>query len=244
MRRFCWILVSLALLSAPVAARAEWYDHYESAVAAIDRGDFTAAIESIESALSRKKRSGYLRTYGNNYIRYAPYLHLGVAYHGAGDCTAALAAFDESDDHSETDDVPEFHSVSLQLREECRLRLAPPVVEPPVAEPEPIEEPTPRRPPIDRDLLERALTAYLQGDFEVSSEVFRSLVGVNPGSPRLKLLFGMSLHGAWVTGGEQDETLIAEARTIFQTAASQDPALMPDPALCPPRVAALYRSLR
>jgi len=93
-------------------------------------------------------------------------------------------------------------------------------------------------------LLERGLAAYLGGDFEGSISVFEDLTQANPGSARMRLLLGMSLHGAWATAGESDARLIERARTELAGASGLDPALVPDPALCPPRVAALYRSLR
>ena len=236
MRLLLATFLLFALLAPPVSAREEWYDHYDNALAALNRGDHTAAIASIEAALARKKRSGYLRTYGNNYIRYVPHFQLGVAWHGAGDCQAAVASFAQSEARSETADAPELAVRLERLRDECETRLAPPVVsvEKPVAEP----------PPIDRALLERGLAAYLEGNFEGSIVSFSNLTQTTPGSARLRLLLGMSLHGAWVTGGETDDGLIERARVELAGAADLDRALVPDPALCPPRVAALYRSLR
>lgn len=246
MRALLTTCLLLALLVPPTAAREEWYDHYVNALAALERGDHAAAIESIETALGRKKRSGYLRTYGNNYMRYVPHYQLGVALHGAGECEAALASFERSEDRGETTDVPEFATRLKRLREECEIRLAPPPepIVTAVAEPEPVEEPKPGRPPIDHAQLERALASYLGADFEASIASFENLVQANPDSPRMRLLLGMSLHGAWVMAGENDAALIERARTELAGAADLDPALVPDPALCPPRVAALYRSLR
>lgn len=246
MRALLVTCLLLAMLAPPVAARVEWYDHYDNALAALDRGDHAAAIDSIEAALNRKKRSGYLRTYGNNYIRYVPHYQLGVALHGAGNCEAALASFERSEGRDETTDVPEFATRLKRLREECEIRLAPPPepIVTAVAEPGPVEEPKPSRPPIDRTQLERALAAYLEADFDASIASFESLARANPGSARMRLLLGMSLHGAWVLSGEADAGLIERARTELAGAADLDPALVPDPALCPPRVAALYRSLR
>lgn len=243
MRRSCCILVLIALLAAPVSAREEWYDHYEKALVALEAGDPASAVASIEAALSRKDRSGYVRTYGNNYIRYVPYFQLGIARHASGQWDAALEALRVSDERGETDDLPELATRVRALREDCRVRLAPP----PAEVPAPVEEPAeivPERPTIDRTLLERGLLAYLEGDFEASTVTFRSLVDSNPEAPRLKLLLGMALHGAWITGGQTDDALIGQARETLRAAAEQDAALRPDPALCPPRVAALYRSLR
>ena len=83
-----------------------------------------------EAALDRKDRFGYLRTYGNNYIRYVPYFQLGVALHGAGDCAAALASFDQSETRGETADVPDLNAQLQGLRDDCKIRLAPPAIEP------------------------------------------------------------------------------------------------------------------
>lgn len=247
MRALLPTLLLFALLAPPVSAREEWYDHYDNALQALDRGDHATAVGLIEAALERKDRSGYLRTYGNNYIRYVPYFQLGVALHGAGDCEAALANFDQSETRGETADVPDLDARMRRLREECEVRLAPPAVEPAdttVAEPARVEKPKPKRPPIDRTVLERGLAAYLEGDFEGSIGWFEELTQATPDSARLRLLLGMSLHGAWVTGGETDNDLIERARAELAGATGLDPALMPDPALCPPRVAALFRSLR
>lgn len=247
MRALLPTLVLLALLAPPVSARGEWYDYYDNALAALDRGDHAMAVGLIEAALERKDRSGYLRTYGNNYIRYVPHFQLGVALHGAGDCQAALASFDQSETRGETVDVPDLDTRMRSLREECEIRLAPPPVEPAdttVAEPAAVDKPKPKRPPIDRTLLERGLAEYLEGDFEGSIGSFERLAQATPDSARLRLLLGMSLHSAWIAGGETDNGLIERARAELTGAANLDPSLMPDPALCPPRVAALFRSLR
>jgi len=247
LRALLLTLLLLALLVPTASAREEWYDHYDNALAALDRGEYATAVGLFEAALDRKDRFGYLRTYGNNYIRYVPYFQLGVALHGAGDCAAALASFDQSETRGETVDVPDLNARLEGLRNECEIRLAPPAIEPAdttASEPAPVEPPKPKRPPIDRTLLERGLAAYLEGDFAGSIGSFESLTQATPDSARLRLLLGMSLHGAWVTGGETDPGLIERARAELAGAADLDPALRPDPALCPPRVAALFRSLR
>ncbi|NIL99777.1 MAG: hypothetical protein GTO30_08665 [Acidobacteria bacterium] len=241
------LLFVIGLLVPPAQARDEWYDYYENALAALQRGDHGAAVTLIEAALERKKRSGYLRTYGNNYIRYVPHFQLGVALHGAGDCAAALASFEESVAREETAELPNLDTRLQRLSAECDERLAPPPVE--VAaraepKPEPIDPPAPQRPPIDRALLEAGLSAYLAGDFPGSTAAFEDLTRRAPDSARLRLLLGMSLHSAWVTGGETDDDLIRRARTELAAASNLDPGLLPDPALCPPPVAALFRSLR
>ena len=63
MRVLLPMLLLLALLAPPVSAREEWYDYYDTALRALDRGDHATAVGLIEAALERKDRSGYLRTY-------------------------------------------------------------------------------------------------------------------------------------------------------------------------------------
>ncbi len=242
---------------APAPARGDWYDYYQDALQAIDRGKHGRAVQLLETALERKKGTGYFRTYGNNYIRYVPRFYLGVAYHGAGDWERALASFDLSEEAGETAAVPSLDTRMRSLRAACESQLAPPPAQPvetsgnaPAASTEPDtakrEEPRKASPLIHADprLLERGLGVYLRGDFDTAAGVFGELVESAPRSPRLRLLLGMALHGSWVMGGEKADALIGRSRRELAEAARLDPALVPDPALCPPRVVALFRSLR
>lgn len=242
MRALVVLILLLAVAVTPAPAGNEWYDHYDGALQALRDGDHDRAVALLETALAGKQRSGFLRTYGNNYIRYVPHFQLGRAYHGMGDCERALQSFERSTEAGETGPVPELDARLRAVRAECEQRLAPPpAVQPQIAEAAPETEPEPT---IDRGELERGLRAYLAGDFDGSSETLATLAEASPQSARLRLLLGMSLHGAWVMGSEADEELIERARAELARAARLDPRLVPDPALCPPRVAALYRSLR
>lgn len=240
----------LALAVSPGLAREEWYDHYEDALQALDRGSYGQAIESLEAALERKPRSGYLRTYGNNYLRYLPHFYLGVAYHGAGDCRRALESFERSQEAGETEAESVLAARLGVLKADCEAALAPPSSPSPepapvaVVEPAASEKPPAPRVAVDAERLERGLRSYLDGDLEAAERVFDELVRSAPESPDLRLLHGMALHGRWAAGGEQDALLLERARRELAEAARLEPGLVPDPALCPPRVLALYRSLR
>ena len=111
----------------------------------------------------------------------------------------------------------------------------PPVVPPP--EPPPLADVDPR-------LLERGIRAYLEGDVQRAIGVLDGLATGAPRSARVRLLLGMALHGAWSGGGESDAAPLERSRSELAEAARLDPALVPDPALTPPAVVALYRSLR
>lgn len=242
------VLLAWVVLATPAVARGEWYDFYGDALLALDAGNGQEAIELLETALARKKRSGYFRTYGNNYIRYSPHFYLGLAHHDAGNCARALESFDRSDEAEETKPTPELGRRLAAIRSRCEEVLSPAPAEPEPAapvtvesEPEPIVEAVP---PIDVARLEQGLEAYLGGEFTVAAEIFGSLVEDSPESARLRLLLGTAQHGIWVTGGGVDEKLLEQTRVQLARAAGLDSALVPDPALCPPPVVALYRSLR
>ncbi len=232
----------LVTVIGPAHARGNWYDYYQDALKALDDGDPQGTVELLEAAMERRVSTGYFRTYGNNYIRYVPRFYLGVAYHDAGNCERALASFDLSEAMNETAAAPALEARMRSLRAACEARLAPVPEDPPV-------ETAETAPPdavvhVDLAMLERGLAAYLSGDLDTAVGLFRKLVDSAPESPRLRLLLGMALHGAWAIGGEQADALIDRSRGELAEAARLDPDLIPDPALCPPRVVALFRSSR
>jgi tetratricopeptide (TPR) repeat protein len=246
------VCLVLAAAISPSLGRGTWYDRYEEALAALDGGDSARAVELLEAALAKKKRTGYLRTYGNHYIRYVPQFYLGVAHHDAGDCETALAWFERSEAAGETEPVPELAARLSKLRGDCEAILAPP---PPVIEtrPEPVEIPAeeieesePPPPPVDPrlDPLEGGLRAYLDGDLDEAVRRFEELARITPDSASARLLLGTALYGSWVVGGRTDEKLLTRARRELTAAARLDPDLEPDPRLCPPSVTDLYASLR
>jgi hypothetical protein len=237
-------LAFAALAVSPALARGEWYDDYEDAIASINAGDPGRAIELLDRTLARKGRSGYVRTYGNNYIRYVPWYYLGVAHHDAGDCKQSLAAFERSDAADETAPVPGLAARLRSLRSDCERRSAPPPQPGPVAAvPERVESaPTPVE-SIDSDLLESGLRSYLQGDFTVAVRRFENVTREAPQAARPHALLGAALYCAWLSDGEADEALVQRAGRELGEAARLEPGLVLDPLLYPPRVIALYRSL-
>lgn len=237
------LLLTTTLLVAVVHAREEWYDHYQEGLDALAAGRSEEAIAALERALDDKSRSGYLRTYGNNYIHYAPLLHLGLAYHQSGDCPRALEYFDESQVAGEGASDAALAEQRALLRSECEERTRP---APPVAPPVEIPPASPAVEPLQIDAvkLERGIEAYLDGRFDEAVAHFESLVAAEPRSPRLFLFLGASLHGAWSAGGEGRGPLLDRATAALRSCGDLGGARSADPALFPPRVLALLRSLR
>lgn len=240
------VILGIVAAALPANARDEWYDHYERAVEALEEGRPGAAIVQLERSLARKPRSGYVRTYGNNYLHYTPQFHLGVAHRLAGDCEQALVHFDAAVAASETRAAPGVAESLDTMRADCVERLRPPVVqaeELPVTAP---EEPPPAPAPlaIDRHELETGVRAYLDGRFDEAAAIFTRITTREERSARLYLLQGASLHAAWATGGETSEELLSRANAALRRAAELGGARGADPSLFPPRVLALMRSFR
>ena len=252
------LILGLLLVNAgsPLLARGEWYDHYENALEALEQGEPTRAIDLLQAAVSRRQRTGYFRTYGNNYVRYVPHFYLGVAHHDAGDCEEALRSFERSDAAKETAAVPALESTLRSLRTACEARLQPPPESLPAPPPssaslgpapieeEPEEAPDPPRCAVAQDTLENGLRAYLEGNIDDSVRVFEELVGEAPECARLRLLLGMALHATWVLDNQSNDLLLERSRQQLAEARKLDDGLDLDPALYPPRVVALYRALR
>lgn len=85
---------AIVLIAGPVAAD-PWYEHYANAQQALEREDWTAAVQQLNAALEKKgDPSARARSYGMNVVEYFPYFRLGVAYYHLGQFDAALQAFE------------------------------------------------------------------------------------------------------------------------------------------------------
>ena len=126
MQHRCTILLAAAaivLIASPAAAD-PWYVHYASAEQALERSDWTAAIEQLNAALEKKGDSGArVRSYGMNVVAYFPYFRLGVAYYELGQFDAALQAFETearlgaiAESASANAELEKFKSLAEQAR--------------------------------------------------------------------------------------------------------------------------------
>jgi tetratricopeptide (TPR) repeat protein len=85
---------AIVLIAGPVAAD-PWYEYYANAQQALEREDWTAAVQQLNAALEKKgDSSARARSYGMNVVEYFPYFRLGVAYYHLGQFDAALQAFE------------------------------------------------------------------------------------------------------------------------------------------------------
>jgi hypothetical protein len=86
--------VAIVLIAGPAAAD-PWYEYYANAQQALEREDWTAAVQQLNAALEKKgDSSARARSYGMNVVEYFPYFRLGVAYYHLGHFDAALQAFE------------------------------------------------------------------------------------------------------------------------------------------------------
>ncbi|MEM7584340.1 MAG: ATP-binding protein [Acidobacteriota bacterium] len=123
-RRLVWAAVLLGLW-APASLADLWYVHYAQAERALDRGEWSRAIEELQQALERRGDSAArVKTYGMNIIPYFPHLKLGIAYLELGEPAAALQAF-ETEELLEEIQKSEKHQTELNLyRQRAEQALA------------------------------------------------------------------------------------------------------------------------
>ncbi|RMG43758.1 MAG: hypothetical protein D6718_11450 [Acidobacteria bacterium] len=233
MRKAAAAAILLALLSAGLG-RGEWYDHYLDGVEALESGDPETAAGRFREAIRMRPEPGYYRTYGNNYLRYTPYFHLGAALHDSGDCAGALEAFRRSEESGELEDLPLLAARRRALREACTARLAPPASGGERRSP-------PSRPVtgrISRRALRDAVRAYLEGDYPAAEARFEALIERAPRSATLHAVLACVLAAKSRTGGTPAD--LDSARRALAEALELDPGLELDARYFSP----LVRSLR
>lgn len=108
MKRLLSTAVLLALAIPFAGARpsyaAEWYRDYENGVKAVQAGRYREAIPLLESARSSGTRPGrQVRFYGTRFGEFYPYVYLGTAYLGIGECENAVKMFQASLQFEERD---------------------------------------------------------------------------------------------------------------------------------------------
>lgn len=137
------IAVLLAALLLPVhgASAAEFLDFYKTGLAARDAGDWQQVEKMMRRAIELKpeeKRRLLMRRGG-----YFPHFYLGLARYRQGDCTGAMAAWDESERQAAIVGKEEYLELS-QMQADCRDNGKPSLVTSsaqPVSEPKAAGEP-------------------------------------------------------------------------------------------------------
>lgn len=84
------VRVLLFALATYASSEVTWYQHYESGIEHIQRGEAAAARAELESALRARPQPGLrVRTYGMSYVDYLPHLYLAIACQMSGEVEAA-----------------------------------------------------------------------------------------------------------------------------------------------------------
>lgn len=98
------LVLAIPFAGARPSYAAEWYRDYENGVKAVQAGTYREAIPLLESARSSGPRPGrQVRYYGTRFGEFYPYVYLGTAYLGIGDCENAVKMFQASLQFEERD---------------------------------------------------------------------------------------------------------------------------------------------
>ena len=90
-----FVLVLCAALLAPAAARADYASDYIAGLAALDRGDYTQAVQYLKKALDAQSEPVQRVMIQGNAQPYLPHHYLGVAQFKLGDCAAAQTEWND-----------------------------------------------------------------------------------------------------------------------------------------------------
>lgn len=98
------LVLAIPFAGARPSYAAEWYRDYENGVKAVQAGRYREAIPLLESARSSGTRPGrQVRFYGTRFGEFYPYVYLGTAYLGIGDCENGVKMFQASLQFEERD---------------------------------------------------------------------------------------------------------------------------------------------
>ena len=242
---FLLVILGSGMPGEVLAARGSWYDPYLDALEALDSGDAASALPLLEQALARTTESGSFRTYGTNYLRYAPHMQVARARHALGDCDAARAALERAAAAGEIEADASFGPLAQSIRAACAPKVGAPSPERAEAqESAPLAAPLPTMPSVDVAAFERGLMAYLAGDLASAVGLLERVAADAPRSAAAQLVLGTVLHASWTAGGKDDAATHARARAALTRARELDPFLAPPPGICPPEVRELHAKSR
>ena len=115
--------IGVFLLLGAAPARADYKDAYRRGMEAIDHGNWTEAARRMNDALSEQPREGeQVKLYGLRFETYLPHYYLGLALFNAGNCEAALAAWNASESQGAVKGTNQYKTL-LKNRQACQAKV-------------------------------------------------------------------------------------------------------------------------
>ncbi|MEM9532248.1 MAG: hypothetical protein AAGA23_15140 [Pseudomonadota bacterium] len=125
-RGFPNCLLAMLTLALPLSAAADFKRDYGTGLKALQDGDLDRAVQQFESAIADNPESAErVRIYGMRYEPYLPYFYLGEARFQQGDCTGALAAWQEAENRGVIQNQDSYSSLQDHQASCSRAMLDP-----------------------------------------------------------------------------------------------------------------------
>jgi hypothetical protein len=115
--------VGLLLVIGAAPARADYKEAYRRGMQAIDQGKWAEAAQRMNEALAEQSREGeQVKLYGLRFETYLPHYYLGLALFNAGNCEAALGAWNTSESQGAVKGSNQYKTL-LKNRQACQAKV-------------------------------------------------------------------------------------------------------------------------
>jgi tetratricopeptide (TPR) repeat protein len=230
----------LAFLLPAGAAMASWYDDYDAGIAAAHKGQWSAVVQKMTSAINaHPKESDHERTYGAIFIVYKPYYYRAVANLNLGMYEAAIADFEKASGPGEYD-LGGLDTLMQRAKTKLEASQAPPPestapvptpVQPRPVTPNPITpSPVQAAPAMDPGLRQRAQAAINEAQAHLKSAQQRKATGSPQYAQALQSVLGANTGLAMAKTNDDLNNVVAAAQNATLLADSAvAPGLPPNP---------------
>ena len=138
----------LGLLAAAAAAHADYKEDYSRGLVALKDGNYAEARQRLQKALAEQPEAAMrVRLYGQRWEPYLPQHYLGMAEYRMGNCAAALAQWNGSENQRTIGQLADLQSEQKNAAAECAKTTAVAKKADDAAEPKPAEPARPTATP-------------------------------------------------------------------------------------------------
>lgn len=265
-------LAALMLVAGGVA-RADYKRSYTDGVEAAGKGQWGTVREKMNAALAEESTpAAKARIYGTRFEPYVPKYYLGLAAYRQGDCTGALANWNDGPTKAIVQGIPALSGVASAGVRDCESKSVavvptptpqptitpkptptplptvtpkPSPTPPPPPSPTPKPSPSPSPPPVAAPVaLVNAVEALLTGKYTQAATLDMSQFGDPRARWHALVIRAAAKYTLSQLDGDASGTQLAAVQADIRAAKAIDGARQPDASVFSPRFRTLYQQTR